>query len=246
MKNFRDIYKFPLYVEHYIGWVHDADDQFVFQFEDGLKREDRSGIVEVINGTRVMPETKFQFVHINGQIIEAGSDTVIITIRGWGNLTGIGAHNLSGEEAANIQDTFADYIVEQLNNQSSDLKDAGIVSGVDFIFSQAPVTGSNNKSTKVAIAMENDFAMIDSGSMSSHVLDLVKKRQLMEIQAREHLSDNVITLNDIDYTRTFFHDDRVTSDLINEFELIQQKKSKLSRSKRERVCAVFYQSFKKK
>ena len=36
-------------------------------------------------------------------------------IRGWGNLTGAGAHNLSVEEAANIQDTFADFIVERLN-----------------------------------------------------------------------------------------------------------------------------------
>ena len=36
----------------------------------------------------------------------------LILIRGWGNLTGAGAHNLSVEEAANIQDTFADFIVE--------------------------------------------------------------------------------------------------------------------------------------
>jgi len=48
-----------------------------------------------------------------------------ILIRGWGNLTGTGAHNLKEEEAANIQDTFAEYIVEQLNRRNPVLAVAG-------------------------------------------------------------------------------------------------------------------------
>ena len=37
-------------------------------------------------------------------------------IRGWGMLTGIGAYNLPAEEAAQIQDDFANYCVQMLNN----------------------------------------------------------------------------------------------------------------------------------
>ena len=35
-------------------------------------------------------------------------------IRGWGNLTGVGAYNLNGDYATKIQDTLAEYIIEKL------------------------------------------------------------------------------------------------------------------------------------
>jgi hypothetical protein len=40
----------------------------------------------------------------------------VFTIRGWGHLTSPGGRNLSMDEAANIQDDFAQWILETLNN----------------------------------------------------------------------------------------------------------------------------------
>ena len=39
----------------------------------------------------------------------------LLFVRGWGHLTGIGGYNLPPKKAAQIQDEFAEYIVEQIN-----------------------------------------------------------------------------------------------------------------------------------
>ena len=113
MKTYSDIYKFPLHIQKYSSWVWDEADNFVFQFEfrDAEKRE---LLVKVINGECNLTNTSLVFHHKDGYILTQDNDQVIL-IRGWGGLTGIGGHNLEQVEAANIQDTFADYIVERLN-----------------------------------------------------------------------------------------------------------------------------------
>ncbi len=40
-----------------------------------------------------------------------------ITIRGWGNLTGIGGYNLSEEQASKIQDDFRDWIIYKISKK---------------------------------------------------------------------------------------------------------------------------------
>ena len=67
-----------------------------------------------IEGEINLTNPHINFRHEDGFILDNDHNKLIL-IRGWGNLTGIGAHNLSVEEAANIQDTFADFIVERLN-----------------------------------------------------------------------------------------------------------------------------------
>lgn len=42
---------------------------------------------------------------------------LLMVIRGWGNLTGPGGHNLPEEKAAKIQDAFANYVVERLRTK---------------------------------------------------------------------------------------------------------------------------------
>lgn len=110
MKTYKDIYHFPLRNSE-IGWVRDAKNQFVFQFEfdEPLLQ---NNIVAIING-KEKPKSQRKFIHKDGIIEEMGKEYILI--RGWGNLTGTGGHNLSEEEAANVQDTFAEFIVEQLN-----------------------------------------------------------------------------------------------------------------------------------
>lgn len=118
MKTFRDIYKLPLRKSHGT-WVYDDAHNFVFQFEPKYSKGNYADgwidfekkVLNKINGGKENFERKF--VHKDGEIIY--NDYHVITIRGWGNLTGVGGHNLPPEEAANIQDTFADFIIEQLN-----------------------------------------------------------------------------------------------------------------------------------
>lgn len=112
MKTYKDIYQFPLHNSE-IGWVRDAKSQFVFQFQfhEPLLQ---NNIIEIINGIE-KPKSQRKFIHKDGIIEEMGKEYILI--RGWGNLTGTGGHNLSPEEAANVQDTFAEFIVNQLNQK---------------------------------------------------------------------------------------------------------------------------------
>lgn len=120
MKTFIDVYKFPL--KKYMGTaVYDDEVNFVFQFEPQYyKGKHANGwedfekkILSKINGGYEQFEHEFKVKE--GQIFY--KNIHVMTIRGWGNLTGVGGHNLSAKEAANIQDSFANFIVEQLNKE---------------------------------------------------------------------------------------------------------------------------------
>lgn len=110
---FRDLYKFPFHQAKYGSWVYDADSNFIFQFE--FNNEDtRKKVIDILNGDLL--EYKRQEVeHKDGMIYVDGNEFILI--RGWGNLTGVGAYNLDGDWAAKIQDTLAEYIVEKLGKK---------------------------------------------------------------------------------------------------------------------------------
>jgi len=111
MKTYKDVYLLPVEDSH--GWIYDQKRNFVFQFMiDDEKTEQK--ILDVINGKENFKNLDLVFKHEQGQILDE-SGLPIILIRGWGNLTGIGAMNLSIKDASNIQDTFANFIVERLN-----------------------------------------------------------------------------------------------------------------------------------
>lgn len=111
MKTYKDVYQLPLENRH--DWIYDQNNNFVFQFMiDDEKTEQK--ILDIINGKKNFKNLDLIFKHEQGQILDK-SGLPIILIRGWGNLTGIGAKNLSVKEASNIQDTFADFIVKRLN-----------------------------------------------------------------------------------------------------------------------------------
>lgn len=129
MKTYKDIYKFPLHKWDGASFVSDSANNFVFQFEPKFndKGDYQEGwldteekIMNCLNGVYQFANKDLSFYHNEGQIFakEKQHELHVITIRGWGNLTGTGAHNLKAEEAANIQDTFAEYIVEQLNKRN--------------------------------------------------------------------------------------------------------------------------------
>lgn len=112
MKTYKDIYEFPLRVDEWGGYIFDSKNQMVAQFEIDFMPTMNS-IIDILNKAKE-PNIKHHFEHNSGMISEGKRNYILI--RGWGNLTGTSAHNLPEEEAANIQDTFAEFIVERLNS----------------------------------------------------------------------------------------------------------------------------------
>lgn len=119
MENFKKYYKFPLRIDEYCQeyiWTKDNETAFNYLDDKRLyKDEDTSeiiAIVNAINGEGIgnfdasISPTESDIIQINGE------DKLLI--RGWGNLTGAGCHNLKPEEAIKIQNDFAKWIVEQL------------------------------------------------------------------------------------------------------------------------------------
>lgn len=86
MMDFQQIYKFPFKLQFPdIGWVYDADDNFIFQFELLMDEDDKEMFISYLNDEEGSKKAKVKFVFENGFIkTESGAD--VILIRGWGNL----------------------------------------------------------------------------------------------------------------------------------------------------------------
>jgi len=114
MKDFRTYYSLPLVKDEVVNWVWDSKDSFVFQFEFHDK-DKQQVLLDAINGDKLL-EGEAVFRHDSG-IISSDNEAKLILIRGWGRLTGTGGFNLEPEQAAHVQDTFAEFIVNQLNKR---------------------------------------------------------------------------------------------------------------------------------
>lgn len=117
-----NFYTRPFKEDKYSGWVRDAKGNFVFQFEgdfdekgnyvEGYKELTKE-IIFALNDIDLKPVNGLKLELKNG--IEIYKDNkLFILIRGWGNLTGIGAHNFSGEKASIIQDDFVKYLLHKI------------------------------------------------------------------------------------------------------------------------------------
>lgn len=124
IKTYKDFYKRPYHSSKYGSWVLDSKGHFVFQFEyrwtdkgdyEPIFKKLTENIIDVLNSDK-----KLEGSHIfrkEGIYIYMDNDPKpVITIRGWGQLTGIGGYRLPAEEAVNVQDTFGDFIIEKLNS----------------------------------------------------------------------------------------------------------------------------------
>lgn len=114
MRVFEKAFHPPFRVDKMINWVYDDNNNFCFQFVVDLDEKQCEQFEKVIN-KEITPNNFNTYTHKGGMVKLNGND--IILIRGWGYLTGTGGLNLSGEEAAAIQDDLADYIVETLKGK---------------------------------------------------------------------------------------------------------------------------------
>lgn len=126
MKTYKDFYKPPYSISKYGSHIWDSKDHMVAQFEYKFTKQGNfdpefkkltENILEVLSSDDKKLESNHTFRKEGLHIFIDNYFQPIITIRGWGRLTGIGGYNLSDEDAINVQDTFADWIVNRLNNE---------------------------------------------------------------------------------------------------------------------------------
>jgi hypothetical protein len=117
-----NFYNRPFKENKYSGWVHDAKGNFVFEFvgdfdEKGNYSEGYEDLKkQIIFSLNALDKEPIQDLKLElKNAIEIFKDNkLFILIRGWGNLTGIGAHNFSGEKAEKIQDDFVNWLLYKL------------------------------------------------------------------------------------------------------------------------------------
>ena len=130
-----EFYKQPFKLSKISGWVYDAKGNFTFQFDEEKEFDEKGNYLPGVRELReivIFSLNALDFDPIPGlslsvnptdpiEILNHGS--LFITIRGWGNLTGIGGYNFDEEKASKIQDNFRDWLIFKLcknENKSSD------------------------------------------------------------------------------------------------------------------------------
>lgn len=133
MDEFRNYFKFPLRMWDSLAIkAFTADNNMAFDWllpcSDAYQQV-KETLLDKINGKDTKPfKTKKTFYHEDGIIYakmeegkNKGETVKILRIRGWGMLTGTGGYQLPPEKAAEIQDAFAEYCVNKLNQLNNDV-----------------------------------------------------------------------------------------------------------------------------
>ena len=120
-----NFYTRPFHQAKYSGWVYDAKDNFVFQFEgdydekgnykEGYEELTKS-IIFALNDVDHNPLKNLK-LELKTKIELYKNGKLFIIIRGWGGLTGIGGHNFPSEKAVKIQDDFIKYFLYKVCNK---------------------------------------------------------------------------------------------------------------------------------
>ena len=123
MKEFEKYYPKPY--SYMIGKTFSSNGNMAFDFANihfspdnrpiVLTEEQEEKVVNIINGT-IKAENAHKLSVVSGTIYlnMDGIERPFIVIRGWGYLTSPQWGHLTNEEAALIQDEFANYIIKQL------------------------------------------------------------------------------------------------------------------------------------
>lgn len=108
-------FKTPFINGHDI-YVYDADYHPVANYLVNFSHEECEVIVGIINGD-VSYQKEYKITLNENKTKVLADETPILLMRGWGYLTGTGGCNLKVEEAIDVQNSLAEYIVEQFNNK---------------------------------------------------------------------------------------------------------------------------------
>lgn len=116
MKECLKYYKMPLHDNY--PYVMCCDSMMAFNWTINLNEEKRKDIIRKINDEYKCLSFQRKFFYRDNSICyinSKGEIQPILLVRGWGRLIGVGGYHLEPRKAAQIQDEFAEYIVEQLN-----------------------------------------------------------------------------------------------------------------------------------
>lgn len=118
-------YKQPFHQAEYGSWVYDANSNFVFQFESEFDEEGnyakgckemQEAVIKSLNSKEHKPIAELNLsLHIEDPNFILNNGKLFAIIRGWGNLTGVGANNFPAEKALKIQDDFRDWLITKLS-----------------------------------------------------------------------------------------------------------------------------------
>lgn len=108
---FKDVYQLPFSLdEHSMSYIWSANGVMTFNYF--FRNEDNINIIlGILNGT-LKDKVTNKLTYEEGCIKIEGKPMLLL--RGWGHLTGCGALNLPPDQAANIQDDFANWVVNKL------------------------------------------------------------------------------------------------------------------------------------
>ena len=109
MKTWKEVYDLPLELDEYSSYAWSKSGVMALQFKN-ISKEDKIKIVSSING---LTDRKIEGLTNKGVDFYI-NDKLAFYVRGWGNLTGIGALNLSEDKAIEIQNGFIDHIIKCL------------------------------------------------------------------------------------------------------------------------------------
>jgi len=105
-------YKLPLHTDSMGSYVWTVDNEMALQFNKKVSIYLRHRVIDLING---LEQPKLRGITLHNGIEFNMNGAFSFEVRGSGNLTGIGGHNLSLEKAAAIQDDFAKFILSKIS-----------------------------------------------------------------------------------------------------------------------------------
>jgi len=116
---YKEYFKFPLKRQYSKVFTDDygmaLDFVLPMMVENAFKisDDDKDNVVRILNGEKATMGVKLNLEYKGGTIYANGQE--FMWVRSWGRLTGIGGYNLPSEKASAIQDDFAKYVIDTLN-----------------------------------------------------------------------------------------------------------------------------------
>jgi hypothetical protein len=121
--NFKEIFKAPFSTDDYGLYVFDKDSNICLDYSNKIDYNPNitKQLCALLNGESVTFEYKLKAYVKNATdcfiMFENGD---VITIRGWGYLTGV--KRLSNKDATAVQDSFFDYIINKIKENQNENK----------------------------------------------------------------------------------------------------------------------------
>lgn len=116
---YKDYFKFPLkrqyskvFTSDY-GMALDFVQPMMVDNAFNISDDDKDSVVKILNGAKAKISVDLKLEYKDGTIY--ANNMEFMWVRSWGRLTGVGGYNLPSEKAAAIQDDFAKYVIDTLN-----------------------------------------------------------------------------------------------------------------------------------